>query len=60
LITKRNRIDIVGEVKWKKANQKDIERFNRKAEGLPGRKVIIFREGELGGSINADNLLADL
>jgi hypothetical protein len=60
VITKRNRVVIMGEVKWKKAEVADVSKFRKMTEDLPGEKVIIFKEGKADGSINADNLLRSL
>ncbi len=58
IITKRNRLEIVGEVKWKKAEAKEMGKFADNAKELPGRKIIIFREGKLEGAINADDIIS--
>lgn len=60
IITKRNRLAMVGEVKWKKAEAKDVEKFRKNTEDLSGRKVIIFKHGKLKESMNAEEVLADL
>lgn len=60
LITKRNRLEIIGEVKWKKAELKDIQKFRETAHHLPGRKIVIFRQGKAEDSINADDIINNL
>ncbi len=57
IITKRNRLDIIGEVKWKKAEFKDIGRFNETTDGFPGRKIIVFKYGKVKDSLNADDIM---
>ncbi len=57
IITKRNRLEIVGEVKWKKAEAKEMENFAENAKELPGKKIIIFREGKMEGTLNADDII---
>lgn len=58
IITKRNRLEIVGEVKWKKAESKDVEKFCEAAQHLPGKKVVIFRQGKAESSINAEDIMS--
>ncbi len=60
LITKRNRLELVGEVKWKKAELKDIEKFHETAQHLPGKKIVIFRQGKAERSINAEDIMDNL
>lgn len=60
IITKRNKLEIVGEVKWKKAALQDIEKFREKTKDLSGRKIIIFKHEKLEDSMNAEELLIDL
>ncbi len=43
-ITRRNKPYLVGEVKWGKADVKDIEHFKEKVEDFACRKVFITRE----------------
>ncbi|MBI5393643.1 ATP-binding protein [Candidatus Woesearchaeota archaeon] len=43
VITKRNKTEIIGEVKWKKIEQKDINHFQRNAIELFGKKVLICK-----------------
>lgn len=59
IITKRNRIEIIGEVKWKKAEYGDIERFIKNTGNLPGKKIIIFKYGKVKESINAEDIMAN-
>ncbi len=44
IVTKRNRLEIVGEVKWKKAELKDMRNFIENSSELPGKKIIIFKK----------------
>ncbi len=60
LITKRNRLEIIGEVKWKKAELKDVERFKEASQHLPGKKIVIFQQGKAGDSINAEDIMGEL
>lgn len=60
IITKRNKLEIVGEVKWKKAEAQDIEKFRKNTEDLPAEKIIIFKYGKLKESLNAEEMLSDL
>lgn len=60
IITKRNKLEIVGEVKWKKAEAKEMEKFTDNAKELSGKKIIIFREGKLEGALNAENIVSEL
>lgn len=60
IITKRNRLEIIGEVKWKKAEQKDMARFGEITQNLPGRKIIIFKRGKLKDSLNAEDIIGSL
>ncbi|MDI6655808.1 MAG: AAA family ATPase [Candidatus Hydrothermarchaeota archaeon] len=60
VITRRNRLEIVGEVKWKKVEAQDVEKFRKNTEDLSGRKVIIFKHGKLKESMNAEEILSDL
>lgn len=60
IITKRNKMEIVGEVKWKRAESKEIEKFLKSMHDLPGKKIIIFKSGKLENSLNADDLMKEL
>lgn len=60
IITKRNKPEIVGEVKWKNANKKDTGKFMKKAEHLPCKKLVIFKRGTAEGSINAEDVLREM
>jgi len=60
VITKRNKLELVGEVKWKKAELRDVEKFRSNTEDLPGRKVMIFKHGKLKESTDAEEILGDL
>lgn len=44
LITERNKPVLVGEVKWGRANQKDVTTFLAKVEGFDCRKVLFCKE----------------
>lgn len=60
IITKRNKLEIVGEVKWKKSELKDIEKFKKNTENLPGRKMMVFKYGRVEGSVNSEDIIANL
>ncbi len=60
IITKRNKLEVVGEVKWKGAELRDINRFMKTTMHLPCKKVIVFRSGNLKDSVNAEDILRDL
>ena len=60
IITKRNRLEIIGEVKWKKAESKDINRFTESSRDFGGRKIIIFKHGKVKDSLNADDIVGNL
>ncbi|MBI5872348.1 AAA family ATPase [archaeon] len=45
IITKRNKPEIIGEVKWKEVKKEDIEKFRSNSEFLHGRKILICKEG---------------
>ncbi len=45
IITKRNKIEVIGEVKWKKIEKADLEKFRKNSEFLKGRKILICKEG---------------
>ena len=47
IITKRNKAEIIGEVKWKKINQEDINKFIKNSENLNGRKILICKTGQV-------------
>lgn len=48
IITKRNKPQVVGEVKWKTVTQKDVDHFREQASFLPGRKILVCRDGFIG------------
>ncbi len=62
IITKRNKAEIVGEVKWKKITGEDISKFKRNSERFAGRKVLVCKNGETGESgldiVNPHNLIS--
>jgi len=60
IVTKRNRLEIVGEVKWKKAALKDVRKFMKNSSELPGKKVIIFRNGHAEDSMNAEDVVKEV
>jgi hypothetical protein len=47
IITKRNRVEVIGEVKWKKVSNRDLEKFKDKSEGMYGRRILICKETEV-------------
>ena len=47
IITKRNRVEVVGEVKWKKLSRRDLEIFSEKTKEMYGKKVLICKEAEI-------------
>ncbi|MDI6738085.1 MAG: ATP-binding protein [Nanoarchaeota archaeon] len=51
VITKRNKAEIIGEVKWKQIGKEDILKFKRNSEGLHGRRVLICMGGESGKDV---------
>ena len=47
IITLRNKPEIIGEVKWKKLEQEDINKFKRNSEGLSGKKILFCKNSEI-------------
>jgi uncharacterized protein len=60
IVTKRNRLEIVGEVKWKKAELKDVRKFMENGSELPGKKIIIFKNGHADDSMNAEDVVREV
>lgn len=60
IITKRNRLEAIGEVKWKKAEQKEIDKFMTNTQDLAAKKIIVFKSGKLSGAINAEDIMNDV
>lgn len=50
IITKRNKVEVIGEVKWKIVDQEDVYKFQRNAERLHGKKFLICKETKIKGS----------
>ncbi len=51
IITKRNKPEIVGEVKWKKINSEDVKRFKAVSENFRGKPVMVCKTGKQSGDI---------
>ncbi len=49
VITKRNKPELIGEVKWKEIDQTDINKFKKNSERLYGKKIMICK-----GSVTKD------
>ena len=47
IITKRNKPEIIGEVKWKIIDQKDIDKFLKNSERLNGKRVLICKGSKI-------------
>ena len=47
MITARNRLEIVGEVKWKNITADDLGKFRKNSERFPGRRVIMGKESSI-------------
>lgn len=46
IITKRNKAEVIGEVKWKKITKEDIVKFRRNSDSLYGKKILVCKSGE--------------
>ncbi|MBI2135566.1 AAA family ATPase [Candidatus Woesearchaeota archaeon] len=46
IITKRNKAEVIGEVKWKKITKEDISKFRRNSEDLHGKKILVCKQGK--------------
>lgn len=46
IITVRNKPGMVGEVKWKRFERVDMERFRLSSEGIQGRKMLFVKTGK--------------
>lgn len=62
IITKRNKPEIIGEVKWGKISSEDISKFRKNSAGLQGKRVLVCKSGALSAEdiefVEAENLLA--
>ena len=47
IISKRNKSEIIGEVKWKKVSQEDLNKFIKNTERLQGKRILICKSGEI-------------
>lgn len=47
IITRRNKPEIIGEVKWKSLSSEDISSFKKGSVGLYGKKVIICKDSNV-------------
>ena len=47
IITRRNRVEVVGEVKWKRLGKRDIRTFKEKTRDMHGKKVLICKEAQI-------------
>lgn len=45
VITVRNKPAIIGEVKWKKLDEKDMNKFKNNSEGLYGKRMLFCKSG---------------
>lgn len=46
ILTQRNRLVAVGEVKWKSLALEDIKKFKEASADFPGQKILICKQGE--------------
>ena len=46
IITIRNKPAIIGEVKWKKVSQSDIQKFLKNTERMRGKRILICKSGD--------------
>lgn len=46
IITKRNKPEVIGEVKWKKINKEDIIKFRKNSERFHSKLVLVCKGGE--------------
>lgn len=63
IITKRNKAEIIGEVKWKRIEKEDINKFMRNSDRLYGKRMIVCKSGEAkmrGVNITSPNYLISL
>lgn len=64
IITKRNKNEIVGEVKWKKVGREDLNRFKINSENLFGKKILLCKGSSIEKADEAEIItpkkLADL
>lgn len=49
IITKRNKSEIIGEVKWKKIKLEDINKFKKNSERLYGKRILFCKGAEVEG-----------
>jgi uncharacterized protein len=47
IITKRNNIEVIGEVKWKIIDSGDIAKFKRNSERFNGKKILICKKSKV-------------
>ncbi|MFW5846916.1 MAG: AAA family ATPase [Nanoarchaeota archaeon] len=47
IITSRNKIKIIGEVKWKKVDKRDIEKFVINSENFNAEKILICKSSDI-------------
>jgi len=46
IITKRNKLEIIGEVKWKITNLEDVSKFKENSKRFNGKKVLICKKSK--------------